>query len=80
MRASFAMEPYAIDHDLLALQRAMGHSSITTTNIVTLKRQKRSWRCEEIIRLRQGNNGGAVMVRRTGHISQLIDGSRTVKK
>ena len=40
MRASFAMESYAIDHDLLALQRAMGHSSITTTNIYAKATEK----------------------------------------
>lgn len=33
MRSSFAMETYAVEPDLLKLQRKLGHSQITATNI-----------------------------------------------
>lgn len=49
LRSSFAMEFYGVGHDLLALQRKLGHENIVTTNVYAkatdqTMRETKEWR------------------------------------
>ncbi len=59
LRSSFAMEFYDSTKDILALQKKLGHASITTTNIyakATNKKMEETRNILELKRLNQGEN------------------------